>query len=92
MRVGTITLLRPLQSARNPQKWELTMIPIDVMPERTPLCCVVRCKSHSATGNTKLIPEKSRVKIQTQCFRLDVLPVVSNDVAVIIIPEMNMRI
>jgi hypothetical protein len=29
---------------------------MDVMPDRTPLCCVVSERSHSATGNTKLMP------------------------------------
>lgn len=56
--VGTMMLLRPLESARNPQKCELVIIPIDVIPERTPLCCVVKRKSHSATGKTKLMPGK----------------------------------
>lgn len=55
--VGTIMLFRPLPSERNPHTCELAMMPMDVTPESTPLCCVVSLKSHSATGNTKLIPE-----------------------------------
>lgn len=60
--VGTMTLLRPLLSARKPQKCELTIMPIDDMPLRTPLFCVVSERSHSAMGNTKLIPaERTKV-------------------------------
>lgn len=54
--VGTMTLLRPLLSARKPQKCELTIMPIEDIPLSTPLFCVVSERSHSATGNTKLIP------------------------------------
>ena len=36
--VGTITLFRPLLSAKNPHMCELAIIPIDVTPESTPLC------------------------------------------------------
>lgn len=63
--VGTMTLLRPLQSARKPHRCELAMMPMDVIPERTPLCCVVSRKSHSATGNTKLIPGKFSFLLRT---------------------------
>lgn len=55
--VGTITLLRPLLSAKKPQKCELTIMPIDDIPLSTPLFCVESERSHSATGNTKLMPK-----------------------------------
>jgi hypothetical protein len=58
MSVGTMTDLRPLRSATKPQTCELVMMPMLVMPESTPLCCVVSARSHSATGNTKLMPER----------------------------------
>lgn len=71
------------------------MIPIDVIPERTPLCSVVSFKSHSATGNTKLIPENDqnvlRAHFKFHSSKVS-LPIVSYDVAVMIIPAMNMRI
>lgn len=51
-----MTAFLPLVSARNPQKCELTIIPTDAAADSTPLCSVDNCKSHSATGKTKLIP------------------------------------
>lgn len=73
IRVGTMTYFRPRQSDKYPQKYELTIIPIELMPDKTPLFAVVSFKSQSATGNTKLMPN------------------VSNDVAVMIIPDITMR-
>lgn len=60
---GTMIVLRPFSSARKPQKCELTMIPIAVIPDNTPLCWVVSERSHSATGNTKLIPTSTIKRI-----------------------------
>lgn len=90
MSVGTMIVLRPLQSARNPQRCELAMIPMDEMPDSTPLCCVVRAKSHSATGNTKLMPMRRELKV---CGFINCSihsPSVSKDVAVMMIPATKM--
>lgn len=89
IKVGTMTFFLPFVSARNPQKCELVMMPIDVTPERTPLCWVVNLRSHSATGNTKLIPEiLNFIYLRMYNSLTDQnLPSVSNEVAVIIIPD-----
>lgn len=57
-RVGIITFLLPIVSAKNPQKYILDINPIKTIPLKTPLSCVVSCKSH-ATGIIKLIPTAS---------------------------------
>lgn len=46
-------------SEQNPHKYDPKMIPIEVIPERMPFCCVVKLKSHCAMGKTKLIPRVS---------------------------------
>lgn len=41
-------------------------MPIDDIPLSTPLFCVVSERSHSATGNTKLIPAEELKKFFTR--------------------------